>query len=87
MYNESQTSAFGKTGERLGSRPTNGAVSPLFTPPPPPEDKGEMKLKLDLRQAKSAEMLNGPSLKSLWKRGGGLPAALLAPGGGRGGRR
>ena len=44
-----------------------------------------MKLKLDLRQAKSAELLNGPSLKALWKRGGKLPASLLAPGGRNGG--
>lgn len=37
-----------------------------------------MKLKLDLRQAKSAELLNGPSLKGLWKRSDGLPPRLLA---------
>ncbi len=38
-----------------------------------------MKLKLDLKQAKSAELLNGPSLKGLWKRGGDLPVKLRAP--------
>lgn len=43
------------------------------------QDKGEMKLKLDLKHAKSAELLRCPALKGLWKRSGGLPPKLLAP--------
>lgn len=60
------------------------------SPPPPlrppddafsrgrPQGKDEMKLKLDLRQAKSAELVSGPSLRGLWKRSDGLPPRLLA---------
>ncbi|CAM9517657.1 unnamed protein product [Ectocarpus sp. 12 AP-2014] len=42
------------------------------------QDKDEMKLKLGMRQAKSAELVTGPSLKGLWKRSDGLPPRLLA---------
>ncbi|CAM9773619.1 unnamed protein product [Ectocarpus sp. 8 AP-2014] len=42
------------------------------------QDKDEMKLKLGRRQAKSAELVTGPSLKGLWKRSDALPPRLLA---------
>eukprot|EP00904_Undaria_pinnatifida_P007871 jgi/Undpi1/4213/HiC_scaffold_16.g07579.m1 len=42
------------------------------------QDLGEMKLKLDRRNAKSAELLNGPSLKGLRRRNGGVPYGLIS---------